>query len=96
MDMASDFGSEDCGFESHRGQSFFVSISTFCASGRADLYSDESVHILLFGFMDYVERFDQRSYEIDSSTGETRKKTNSTAALVITNPFTDKPISRSD
>lgn len=58
-----------------------------------DLYSDENIHILLFGFMDYVERFDQRSYEIDSSTGETRKKTNSTAALVITNPFTDKPIS---
>ena len=24
MDMASDFGSEDCGFESHRGQSSFA------------------------------------------------------------------------
>ena len=23
MDMASDFGSEDCGFESHRGQLLF-------------------------------------------------------------------------
>ena len=96
MDMASDFGSEDCGFESHRGQSFsFFKIFLLARNPKltvfydilSELYKKDSLHILLYGFLDFIEHFDQRKYKLCSLTGEIQLKEKMSASLVVTHPF---------
>ena len=78
MDMASDFGSEDCGFESHRGHFFHLEV---------ELTQKDNLHVLLYGFLDFVERFDQRKYQLCSLSGKMVPKQRPSANLHISHPF---------
>ena len=56
MDMASDFESEDCGFESHRGQKFFFWWYKLCTVQRKDGQTqrpEKCIHIFFSIFYFY-------------------------------------------
>jgi len=52
-----------------------------------ELYKKDSLHILLYGFLDFIEHFDQRKYKLCSLTGEIQLKEKMSASLVVTHPF---------